>query len=237
VPSRLRRTVRGNLFNHKVAARARACTWDAGKPRHEEFAVQTMTLAVGKGTTNLATDAVTGERVVSVTRREIFALVSIGAAAAANTAQACTPGPPPPPGMSADALRELQRIDTEFPKTPDAKTLVEAVFRALAARDRAQFAALFSPTAYLTNNGRSDIPLMTWFDRTLAPRALIGTPNPPLLEDVFFWGSLSAKVIEDGGSMCGPGTDYRIYRFTFVNVNWLHGMGHQFYKVSRLEIL
>lgn len=172
-----------------------------------------------------------------VDRRATLAMAFGAALAIDKAANACTPAMPPPPGFTVDEMRAVEARDLTFPQSPDAHALVDRMFAALAARDRNAFLAVFSPSADLLLNNRVDVSLATWFDRLGTRWTMFqGLDLAPKCRQVFFWGVLSARVEQDGASMCGPGSNFLIYRFTFVNQDW-HDPSPAAYRISRLTIV
>ena len=174
---------------------------------------------------------------VLVDRRATLTLALGAALAVDKAAKACTPEMPPPPGFTVDEMHAVQARDRTFPQSPDARVLVDRMFAALAARDRTAFLAVFSPNAYLLLNNSVAVSLATWFDRLGKRWTMFQGPDlAPKCRQMFFWGVLSARVEQDAASMCGPNSDYLIYRFSFSNQDW-HDPTPEAYRISQLTIL
>lgn len=154
-----------------------------------------------------------------------------------KAAGACTPNPPPPAGFSNDDMQAMRDLDAAFPRTPHARSLIDRMFAALAARDRSAFQAVISNDSDLSEDNRVS-PLLDWFDRLGKPGSMFQLgPIKPKCEQVFFWGSLSARVEQDASNMCGPATAYLIYRFWFSNPSWRTEQAPSAYRIWRVTIL
>ena len=174
---------------------------------------------------------------ILVDRRATLTLALGAALAVDKAAKACTPEMMPPAGFTVDEMRAAQARDRMFPQSPDARVLVDRMFAALATRDRPAFLALFSPNADLLLNNSVAISLATWFDRLGTRWTMFqGSDLAPKCRQIFFWGVLSARVEQDAASMCGPNSDYLIYRFSFTNQDW-HDPTPAAYRISRLTIV
>jgi hypothetical protein len=172
-----------------------------------------------------------------IDRRATFAMAFGATLAVDKAAKACTPEMLPPAGFTVDEMRVAQARNLTFPQSPDAHTLVDRMFAALAARDRNAFLAVFSPNADLLLNNSVAVSLATWFDRLGTRWTMFQGPDlAPKCRQVFFWGVLSARVEQDAASMCGPNSDYLIYRFSFSNQDW-HDPTPAAYRISRLTIV
>lgn len=174
---------------------------------------------------------------ILVDRRATLTLALGAALAVDKAAKACTPEMLPPPGFTVDEMRAVRARDRTFPQSPDAHALVDRMFAALAARDRVAFLAVFSSNADLLLNNSVAVSLATWFDRLGTRWTMFQGPDlAPKCRQVFFWGVLSARVEQDAASMCGPYSDYLIYRFSFTNQDW-HDPTPAAYWISRLTIV